>query len=171
MADKMQNINLNIDTRKKFTVDGNPNKVIELDVTDVGIISRYKESIPMIDELSDNYERIGKLTAELQDIRENTDISEDEAAKRNSEKLDELSAEVSELERKMRDIIDFIFDSKICDIILENTSVFSPVNGKNYKYEVILEVLANLYSKSISSDIQKINKANVRKHAAKYTRK
>lgn len=167
MAEQIQNINLNINTRKKFSIDGNPNKIIELDVTDISIIDRYKESVEKMRGLAENYERMGTIANELKTATDGDEIDTDTTYG----KISEFTGEMKKLERKMRDIIDFIFDSPISDTILENTSAFSPVNGKCYKYEQILEVLSNLYTKSISSDIQKINKSNVRKHTAKYIKR
>nr|DAE06056.1 MAG TPA: tail assembly chaperone [Siphoviridae sp. ctsxw88] len=161
MAEQLQNINLNLNTRKKFMIDNNPNKIIELDVTDLGIAKRYADSINKMQELNETYKS----------IQATVDSMNEENKEETVTKINEFSEQMGKLERQMRDIIDFVFDSPISDIILENTSAFSPVQGKFIKYEQIFEVLSGLYTKHIKSDIDKISKRNVSKHTAKYVRK
>lgn len=164
MAEQIQNINLNINTRKKFSVDGNPNKIIELDINDINIAKRYADSIERMKSLSKIYD---EMKATMNDLNAETVANEDTALTA----INKFSEQMGALETEMRDIIDFIFDSPISDTILENTSAFSPVQGKYVKYEQILEVLSNLYTKSIKADMDKINKRNISKYTTRYVKK
>ena len=164
MAEQIQNINLNINTRKKFSIDGNPNKIIELDINDINIAKRYADSIERMKSLSKIYD---EMKATMNDLNAETVANEDTALTA----INKFSEQMGALETEMRDIIDFIFDSPISDIILENTSAFSPVQGKYVKYEQILEVLSNLYTKSIKADMDKINKRNISKYTTRYVKK
>lgn len=146
------NINFNFNKKKKFTIDGDENKVIELDTSDVGIVTRLNDSMTKINELEKKQERLTELSSQ----------NDDTAA------LD-FTQLFSEVEREMRDIIDYIFDSSVADTILGKSSVFSPVNGK-YKFEQIIDVLLGLYETDIKKETSKINTEHINKHTAKYVK-
>lgn len=147
-----KNINFGFDNKKRFTIDGDENKVIELDTSDVGIVTRLSDSMEKIKELEKKQEKLMELSAQENDT----------AA------LD-FTTLFAEVEGDMRGIIDYVFDSPVTDTILGKSSVFSPVNGK-YKFEQILDVLLDLYETDIKKETSKINTAHIKKHTAKYVK-
>lgn len=147
----MANINFGFDTKKSFTIDGDENRVIYLDTADVGIVKRFNDSISQINELEKKWEKL-------------TDMSTD-----NEGDYVDFTTLFAEVERDIRDIIDRIFDSPVSDTILGNSSAFSPVGG-NYKFEQIINTLIGLYEADIKNEADKINKAHISKHTAKYTK-
>lgn len=163
---EMRNINLDIDTRQKFSINGDPNKVIELDTRDINIVNRYKESIDKMKSMQDDYARLNTISKEMSEISDGEN-AEEETLK----KVTEFTDKMKELERAMRDVIDYIFDTKMSDTICGNSSIFSPVNGKSVKFEQILDTFAGLYEKDIKSDMVKINKEKIKKRTTKYAHK
>ena len=163
---EMRNINLDVDTRQKFSINGDPNKVIELDTRDINIVNRYKESIDKMKSMQDDYARLNTISKEMSEISDGENAEEETL-----EKVTEFTDKMKELERAMRDVIDYIFDTKMCDTICGNSSIFSPVNGKCVKFEQILDTFANLYEKDIKSDMAKINKEKIKKRTTKYAHK
>ncbi len=142
------NLNFGFNNKKRFTIDGDENRVIELDTSDVGVVSRLEKSVDKITALQEKQDELTKL-------------SEDENTALDFTKL------FSEIETDMRGIIDEIFDTPVCDAILGNSSVFSPVNGR-YKFEQLIETLLDQYGKDISAEAKKINKSKVAAKTAQY---
>lgn len=142
------NLNFGFNKKKRFTIDGDENRVIELDTSDVGVVTRLEKSVDKITELQAKQDELTKL-------------SEDEDTALDFTKL------FSEIEADMRGIIDEIFDTPVCDAILGKSSVFSPVNGR-YKFEQLIETLLDQYGKDIAAEAKKINKSKVAAKTAQY---
>ena len=140
-------IDLSVTRKKRFRIDGDDSRIIELNTSDMTILNRLDES-----------ERRLKALAESA----NVDLTgEDETD----------SAVVTRLlatDKEMRDIIDYLFDSPVADICAPDGSMYDPFNGK-YRFEHIMEILFALYEKNISEEIKKMRK-NVQKHTDKYTK-
>lgn len=140
-------IDLSVTRKKRFRIDGDDSRIIELNTSDMTILNRLDES-----------ERRLKALAESA----NVDLTgEDETD----------GAVVTRLlatDKEMRDIIDYLFDSPVADICAPDGSMYDPFDGK-YRFEHILETLFTLYEQNISDEIKKMRK-NVRKHTDKYTK-
>jgi hypothetical protein len=163
MSNKLQNINLNLSTKQKFTVDGNADKIIELDTNDLGLVRRLSNSISSIHELESQWK---ELEISAKSMEANKEVS-DEAV---IEDAIDFSNKFTQLEQSMCEIVDTIFDSEnLCDTLLDGGSIFSIVNGK-YKYEQIIDVLIGLYEKSIKADAEKINKRKIQSKTQRYIR-
>lgn len=161
---KIENINLGISTRQKFTIDGDRDRVIYLDTHDLGLVNRLSESVKQMDELQEEWEKLDALNDV--DSENINDVDDDSLRK----SITDFSEQFKSIETKMRGIIEYIFDCPgLCDTVLGNSSVFSPVNG-NYKFEQIIDVLSGLYEDSIEREAKKINKRTVEKKTSKYIR-
>lgn len=144
------NIDLSATKTKRFTVDNDKNRVLELDTSDLSIISRLNEVYPKIDS----------LVNDLTNLTENDDESIDE--------VDFVSNKLTELDNKLRGYMDYIFNSNVSEVCAPKGSMFDPLNGK-LRYEHIMEVLVNLYENEISSEVTKI-KNRMKIHTSKYTK-
>lgn len=142
----MQNIDLSSLEKKKFTINNDPNRVLELDTTDFGVITRFEEKIDHLASLQDKFTELGSMDND--DIMQKTHL-------------------FTEVENGMREIIDYIFDSNVCEVCAPKGSMFSPINGK-FRYEIIIETLLSLYEKDINKETQRIEK-DIQKHTKKYT--
>lgn len=153
------NLDLGFTNKKKFTVGGDPNRVIEFDPSDVGVANRLARSLKKLQGLADDWEALNKANDGIANSEEDGDIIKSS---------EEFSERYDKLEKEVRDIIDEVFDSKIADTLLENTSVFSPVNGK-FKYEHVIEAMLKCYEQQIQDEAPKFRARNMGKYSGKYT--
>ena len=140
-------IDLSVTRKKRFRIDGDDSRIIELNTSDMTILNRLDES-----------ERRLKALAESANVDLTGDDETDGA----------VVTRLLATDKEMRDIIDYLFDSPIADICAPDGSMYDPFNGK-YRFEHILETLFTLYEQNISDEIKKMRK-NVRKHTDKYTK-
>lgn len=139
-------IDLSVTRKKRFRIDGDDNRVIELNTSDMTILNRLDEADRQLRELAD------KANFELADVEdENRDI------------VKELLA----TDKQMREIIDYLFDAPVSDVCAPDGSMYDPFNGK-YRFEHIMEALFVQYENNIAEEIKKMRK-NVQKHTSKYT--
>lgn len=156
------NIDLGYSTKKKkFTVGGDVNTVIEFDPSDIGVASRLAKSLKDLQALSDKWE---KLQSNMEDI-EGAD-TDDSLVK----STDQFAKDFDKLEKSVKDIIDYVFDSDVADKLLGKSSAFSPVNGK-FKYEHIIEAMLKCYEQQIQDEAPKFNARKVQNYTNKYVRK
>ena len=141
-------LDLSVTRKKRFRIDGDDNRVIELNTSDMTILNRLDEAEKRLTELA-------KYA--------NFELSDDEQV--NADRVTELLA----TDKQMREIIDYLFDSEVADICAPDGSMYDPFNGK-YRFEHIMETLFTQYEKNISEEIKKMRK-NVQKHTDKYTKK
>lgn len=139
-------IDLSITRKKRFRIDGDDNRIIELNTSDMTILNRLDEADKQLRELAD------KATFDVSETEDNADV------------VKELLA----TDKQMRAIIDYLFDAPVSDICAPDGSMYDPFNGK-YRFEHIMEILFALYEKNISEEIKKMRK-NVQKHTDKYTK-
>lgn len=166
MAEK-NNINLNITTRKKFTIDNDKSRVITLDTHDLALVNRLSESVKRMDALKDDWEKLEKLANASEGVEITEEDVDDNLLKK---EVADFSDQFAVIEAKMRDIVDYIFDCPgLCQTVVGNASIFSPVNGA-YKFEQIIDVLTGLYEDSIEKEAKKINKRKVETKTSKYIR-
>lgn len=140
-------IDLSVTRKKRFRIDGDDSRIIELNTSDMTILNRLDES-----------ERRLKALAESANVDLTGDDETDGA----------VVTRLLATDKEMRDIIDYLFDSPVADICAPDGSMYDPFNGK-YRFEHILETLFALYEQNISDEIKKMRK-NVRKHTDKYTK-
>ncbi len=151
-ADDVQDVVLNLErSKKRFRVDGDNAKIIELDVSDLSMITRFNESYPKLLEIEKDVRSI------------QTEGETDEKA------LGMLTTKLSSADTKMRELIDYIFDTNLCEIVSPTGTMYDPIDGM-LRYERILDTFANLYATNIHTEVDKL-KSRIRKHTNKYTTK
>lgn len=142
-------IDLSITRKKRFRIDGDDSRIIELNTSDMTILNRLDEADKQLRELAD------KATFGM------SETGEDD----NADVVKELLA----TDKQMRDIIDYLFDAPVSDVCAPDGSMYDPFNGR-YRFEHIMETLFALYEQNISEEIKKMRR-NVQKHTDKYTKK
>ena len=140
-------IDLSVTRKKRFRIDNDDSRILELNTSDMTILNRLDEAERRLKELADYA---------------NFEVSNGEEAKNAVEEL-------LNTDKKMRDIIDYLFDSPVSDVCAPNGSMYDPFNGK-YRFEHIMEVLFTQYEKNINEEIKKMRK-HMQKHTDKYTKK
>ena len=151
------NLDLSETARTKIWINGNPETVLELNLTDLNIVTRAKDAKAKLDELQ--AEAIELASAEVPDSIES---EEDE------QKVDEAIEKFRSIDKKMRDLVDSIFDFGVCDVCCDGGSMYDPIGGQ-YRYDYIIDKLMNLYGDQWQKE-KKLREQNISKHTAKYTK-
>lgn len=147
--DGVVDIQLSVDNRKQFRINGDDKRIIELDVSDFGILNRLRESYPRLQELS-------VKGFEASDIEDGDSV-----------KLGEFMDSLNTINNEMLGIIDYIFDSKVAKICADGKPLYNMVAGK-FIFEIILDTLFNLYSDNIRAEFGQMSQ-RMKSHTSKYT--
>lgn len=140
------NLDLSETARTKIWVNGDNTKVLELNLTDMGVMSRLQDSYPKLDE----------LTAEVRNLA-SADVSDEE-----------IVATFKKIDKQMREIVDNIFDYPVCDVCCDGGSMYDPVGGQ-LRFEYIIDRISKLYETSLNDEFKKMQ-AKMKTHTAKYTK-
>lgn len=130
--------------KKKFRLDRDNNRVIELNTSDITVISRLEEIYP-------------KMLAFVEEAR-----LEDE------ENPEETLKVLTQINDKMKELLDYAFDSKVADKACPQGTLFDPINGK-FRFEYIMEKLIGLYDTNFKNEFALMQK-RLNKHTSKYTK-
>ena len=145
VADDIVDIEFKELRKKRFRLDRDNNRVIELDTSDMSTIRRLEEIYPkmltMVDEA-------------------HTKIAEDG---------EDVSQTLDHIDKEMRDMIDYAFNSKVADKACPDGTLYDPFNGK-FRFEYIFEKLIGLYDSNLKNEYN-LMRQRVNKHTAKYTKK
>lgn len=140
------NLDLSETARTKIWVNGDCNKVLELNLTDMGVLSR----------LQDSYAKLDDLTAEVKNLT-SADITDEE-----------ITSTFKKIDQQMRDIVDGIFDYPVCDVCCDGGSMYDPVGGQ-LRFEYIIDRLSKLYETSLNEEFKRMQ-AKMKTHTDKYTK-
>ena len=145
-------VDLSIIKKKKFRINGDNSKILELNISDMGILSRLDESYSRLIELQDKVANLAEMSGEAND----------------REILSSTAKKLNEIDEEMRDLLDYIFQSNVPEICGSEGSMYDPIEG-TFRYEDIISTLTKLYENNLNSEFAKIKK-NISKHTAKYTK-
>lgn len=129
------------DGYKEYSINGDESKVIRINTTDFAIFDRIKKAMSTIDDISKKYKN-----AELK--------TDDEA--------NELFVSA---DKKVREQINYIFDSDVSSVAFGNTNCFSIVFSNK---QPLFYNFLNAIIPTIRSDIEKVMTSQ-NKNVAKYT--
>lgn len=150
------NINLEVTRKKKFRINGDPSTVLELNTSDMNIVTRLKTILPRLQELQkEATEKIDSVA--ISDDTENLDTIAD------------FADVLCQIDSEMRALIDELFDANVSEVCAPSGSMYDPFAGE-FRYEHIIEVIANLYADNITSEFKKMEQ-RVNSKTAKYTKK
>lgn len=128
--------------KKKFTIDGDENKVIYLDPSDMGILPRIKQYSTDAETI------LGKLK----------NVTEEE-----------LVDKMTEVDKELREAINTLFDYDVCSVCVPKGTLFDPMAGQ-FKFEIIVDGLSKVYADTITTEMQAVTK-KMSEHTKKYTNK
>ena len=151
---EVTDVDLGFVEKKRFRICGDYNRMLELNVSDLNIASRLKIGYPKLKNL---------LLEAQKKVESISDDLEDEAM------LGELADKLTEIDKEMRDVIDYIFDTNASAICAPSGNMYDPVNGQ-FRFERIIEKLSALYSNGLDEEFKKI-KNRVEGKTSKYTKK
>ena len=144
--------------KKRYRIDGDDNRIVELNTSDLNILARAKEAYPKL--LAIAQEAFANLP-EVNSTAEDYDFMTDA----NTETVIEA---LKTADSNMRQLVDYIFDSNVSEVCAPSGSMYDPIDGK-FRFEHIVDVLGALYGTDISTEMDKVTK-RVRKHTDKYVR-
>ena len=147
------NIDLSEIRKKRFRINGDNSKILELNVADMNTLVRLKEDYPKLMTLANKVTR----------------IKEEESTENVEAELDRMADTISEIDKEMRGLVDHIFNANVSEICVTNGSMYDLFNGK-FTFEYIIEKIGALYGANLSSEIKAV-KARVQKYTRKYTGK
>jgi len=147
VADDVVDINFDEVRKKKFRVEGDDDRILELDTSDFSTINRIEDSYPKLVALEQK--------ASLIRVSEDDDIN--------------IPQTLREIDTEMRQIIDFIFDSDVSAKCAPSGSMFDPFNGK-FRYEHILDKITSLYENNLNKEYA-LFKKRIQKHTDKYVKR
>ena len=145
-------IDLSVTRKKRFRIDGDNNRYLELNVSDMSIITRLNSLYPRLEKLSQ--------TAAIKQL-DKQEASEESA-------IAKISQTLTKIDMEMRQIIDEIFDSNVSEMCAPNGSMFDPFNGE-FRFEHIIDVISKLYENNINLEFKKMS-AKLKKRTDKYTK-
>ena len=152
-------IDLSVIRKKRFRIDGDDNRIIELNTSDLNILPRLKETYPKLMELN-------KQVAEMS---ESTEDTSDDANSFDDPKFDNVINTLTKVDKSMREMIDYIFDSNVSEICAPSGSMYDPINGQ-CRFEHIISCLTNLYETDMSAELDKLSQ-RTNKYTSKYTKR
>lgn len=152
-ASSTLSVDLSIFNKTKYSINGDPYKIIELDPSDLNIITR----------LNTQYKKLQKLGEKAQNLLAGLDDTKDDEAY-----MQDASDALVEVDKEMRDCVNAIFDYDVCSVCVPTGSMYDPVNG-SFKFEYLVTTLLNLYEENLTKEGKKIQ-AKIAKHTGKYTK-
>lgn len=132
--------------KKKFRLDRDSNRVIELNTSDLLLPKRLDEVYP----------KMLKMVNKANDMI---------AAEDDTDEIDALIA----INDDLKELLNYVFDSDIADKACPFGSLYDPINGK-FRFEYIIERLLNLYENNFNQEFKLMQK-RMSKHTDKYTKK
>ena len=123
--------------KKRIRINEDNSKILELNISDVGIANRLRVAYDKLNKLMD------EVTATIPDSEEEI---EDE-----NKIIDALNT----IDAEMRVQIDFIFNAPVSEVCGSDGSMWDPIDG-SFRYEHIIETLATLYENNLSTEFAKM---------------
>ena len=139
--------------KRKFRINGDNSKMIELNVSDVNIVVRLKEVYKKLDGLA---KRASSLLV-------------DKEGASTEEELTTVSDALTTLDNEMRELVNYLFDTDVCSVCASDMNMYSMVNGE-FWFEHLISQLSGLYENNFKTEFNKMN-ARIHKHTDKYTGK
>ena len=149
-VDVIEDIDLSVTHKKRFRIDGDSSKIIELNTSDMGIVMRLQEVYP-------------KLTKLAEDAAANIEVDDE-----GHTDLETSAKVLKKIDEKMREYMDYLFDSSISEKCVDGGTMWDPFNGK-FRFEHIIERLAKLYGDNFRKEFNGLSR-RMKKHTAKYTK-
>lgn len=150
VEETVADIDLGAIKKKRFRINGDKDKIIELNTSDMNIVSRLNKIYPKLQELANEAVSLSK-----EDLDDNTE----EGLKKFAEKLETIDG-------KMCNLIDELFDAKVSAVCKDGGSMYDPFGGV-FRFEHVIGALAKLYENNFNTEFGKM-KQRMSKHTSKY---
>jgi len=131
--EKILDLNIAGIERTKVRINGRNDSILELNLSDLNISERLKKG----------YAELQKCAKSVADL----DTSDKE----------ELRKAFDDIDAKMREQVDYIFDANVSEVCCKGGTMLDPDNGV-YRFERIIEALLKLYSDSVDAEYKAMKK-------------
>ncbi len=148
----MQNLSFD-DGYKEFTINNDKNRVIRFNPSDMGIVGRIQEA----------YNKIEDAGKEVEEVKLKNDGSPFDG-------LEETAEKIKKYDTAIKEAIDCIFNSEICDIAFGKQSPISLVGNGKFLWEAFLECIIAMVEKETKKKVE-LSKAKIGKYKAQVYRK
>ena len=156
MDNNIMNIDLSVTEKKKFWINGDASKILELNTSDMTITTRLSEAYIKLDKLTKSAQQIAQ-------IKIDPNASEAEQLK----SIGEFGAQLKNIDQEMRTILDELFDAPVSKLCAPDGSLFDIFNGQ-FRYEHIIETLSKLYQNNFNEEFKRM-KLKIQQKTQKYT--
>ena len=146
-------IDLSALRKKRIRIDGDDNKIVEINVSDMGVINRLQEAYDRLISLANTYN--------LQEEESNAEADDDDFD------VEKTVETLRILDKEMRELVDFVFQANVSEVCASDGTMADPVNGQ-FRFEYIIEKFLAVYDKNFTEEFKKMSK-NVKKRTNKYT--
>lgn len=137
--------------KARFRINGDPNKILELNTSDMGIVKRLNDVYPKLQELA----------------KKATTFDEKELTDNSDEALDKFAKKLDEIDNDMRNLVDELFQSNVSEICCDNGTMYDLYGGV-MRFEHIISKLSTLYENNFQNEVGKVRE-RIKKHTNKYT--
>lgn len=134
--------------KKRFRIDGDNNRILELNTSDLGILGRLESATPRLVELKSK--ALGNVDADS--------LSDTE----------KLTKSLQIVDDEIRAVLDEVFDAPVSKMCAPFGTMCDPINGE-FRFEIIIKQLSKLYEDNIKKELDLMSR-KISKHTKKYTK-
>ena len=156
-------LNLDLSATKGtiIQVNGDPNARITLNLADFGIYNRLKDGLEQLYDLFiELKEKMGDVAES--DAPENPDEGSDEDAIK-------FINVMQDMDKKMRNIVDYIFSSPVSEVCAPDGYMFDVFEGQ-LRFEYIINAITKLYESNINKEFYNL-KSRINNKLPQYAKK
>lgn len=150
-------IDITISTLRKqaFRINGDDNTILELNTSDMNLVPRLANIYPKLQELIEDITNMSMGNLDEAQTDEEFHAS-----------LVKFGDEIKNIDTRMRDYIDEIFDANVSEICAPYGSMYDIVNGQ-FRFDDIIDVISKLYTTNIAAETKALHD-KLAKKTAKY---
>ena len=157
-TDNIVDIDLSVTEKKRFRINGDATKILELNTSDMTIAARLPEAYAKLDKLTKNAQGLAMINID-------PNSSEEEQLKG----IASFGEQLKTIDQEMRIILDELFDAPVSAICAPTGSLFD-IFGGQFRYEHIMETLSKLYHNNFNEEFNRM-KIKLQQKTQKYTGK
>jgi hypothetical protein len=159
-TDDIIDVDLSVTRKKKLRFDGDNNRIVELNTSDMNILARMYDAYP---KLKEQQEKAAKIMDGV-----NLDNVEDAPEFEVTENMLTVVDRLKNIDNDMRELVDFMFNAPVSKAAAPDGSMYDPYEG-SFRFEYIITVLLKQYENNLTTEFDKMSK-QMDKHTAKYTK-
>ena len=136
--------------KQRFRINGESDNILELNTSDIGILSRLKYIYPKLQKLAEE-----ALT-----------FTDEEKNDNSVEGLFKFADKLDTIDDNMGKLLDELFDANVSETCKDGGKFYDLFDGM-FRFEHIIETLSELYTTGFDKEFSKV-KQRIDKHTGKY---